>query len=249
MLRFFAVYCTGARRIAASGILAACALLAGSAPVRARQAKPDSPRPRAELVAKIEAYRDRLNELVPFYERDLQAAGDRVAKRRALYEEGLVARVDLEDSERALAEVRRKLDETREQITQSGEMIAEARVADELERKQELATGEPVIRFEGFPGWSLAKRSTVEDFFEERFGYELPVSAVGQTALHDRMGFAHYDAMDVAVHPDSAEGKQLMEYLRQAGIPFIAFRTAIAGSATGAHIHVGRPSLRLAVAA
>jgi hypothetical protein len=30
--------------------------------------------------------------------------------------------------------------------------------------------------------------------------------------------------------------------LRRAGIPFIAFRSAVAGAATGAHIHIGQPS-------
>ena len=48
------------------------------------------------------------------------------------------------------------------------------------------------------------------------------MSAYGQTALHDRMGLDHRDALDVAVHPDSPEGRALMEYLREAGIPFIA---------------------------
>jgi hypothetical protein len=48
--------------------------------------------------------------------------------------------------------------------------------------------------------------------------------------------------MDVAVHPDSAEGHWLLSYLRRAGIPFIAFRSAVAGAATGAHIHIGQPS-------
>jgi hypothetical protein len=37
----------------------------------------------------------------------------------------------------------------------------------------------------------------------------------------------------------------LIAYLRGAGIPFLAFRTAIAGSSTGPHIHVGYPSHRL----
>jgi hypothetical protein len=45
--------------------------------------------------------------------------------------------------------------------------------------------------------------------------------------------------MDVAVHPDNCEGRALMEYLRRAGIPFLAFRNKVAGSATGAHIHIG----------
>jgi hypothetical protein len=51
--------------------------------------------------------------------------------------------------------------------------------------------------------------------------------------------------MDVALHPDSPEGKSLIAHLRKAGIPFMAFRGAIAGTSTGPHIHIGRPSGRL----
>ncbi|HUK91767.1 MAG TPA: hypothetical protein VLZ81_15295, partial [Blastocatellia bacterium] len=70
----------------------------------------------------------------------------------------------------------------------------------------------------------------------------------GQTPVHDKLGFDHRDALDVAVQPDSAEGEALMAYLRSQRIPFIAFRHAVPGSATGAHIHVGRPSHRIAPA-
>jgi hypothetical protein len=51
--------------------------------------------------------------------------------------------------------------------------------------------------------------------------------------------------MDVGVHPDSSEGQALVNYLRKSGIPFLAFRTAVPGSATGPHIHIGPPSGRL----
>jgi hypothetical protein len=74
------------------------------------------------------------------------------------------------------------------------------------------------------------------------------VSALGQTATHDRMRFDHRDAIDVALHPDSPEGKALIDHLRRSGIPFIAFRNAAAGASTGAHIHIGRPSHRIAAA-
>jgi hypothetical protein len=69
---------------------------------------------------------------------------------------------------------------------------------------------------------------------------------MGQSSTHDDMGFDHRDAIDVAVRPDSEEGRGLMAYLRKAGIPFIAFRNKVRGMATGAHIHIGRPSLRIA---
>jgi hypothetical protein len=51
--------------------------------------------------------------------------------------------------------------------------------------------------------------------------------------------------MDVGLHPDSAEGRALVKYLREANIPFLTFRGAVPGVASGPHIHVGRPSPRL----
>jgi hypothetical protein len=73
----------------------------------------------------------------------------------------------------------------------------------------------------------------------------LPISAFGQTKVHDRLGLDHRTAIDVAVHPDSAEGHWLMQYLRQAGFPFIGVRGEVSGSSTGAHIHVGAASPRM----
>lgn len=81
-------------------------------------------------------------------------------------------------------------------------------------------------------------------FFASRFGRVLPVSAFGQTALHGRLGFDHRNAFDVAVHPDSPEGRALIAYLRSRNIPYITFRSAVRGIATGPHIHVGNPSPR-----
>jgi hypothetical protein len=103
------------------------------------------------------------------------------------------------------------------------------------------------VRFRGTRPWSLSLTRTVADFFSRAFGRTLPVSAYGQTPVHDRLGFDHRNAIDVAVHPDSAEGRAVMAWLRQAGLSFIAFRSAVAGASTGAHIHIGEPSQRLAL--
>jgi hypothetical protein len=59
------------------------------------------------------------------------------------------------------------------------------------------------------------------------------------------MGLDHRDAVDVAVQPDSAEGRALINFLKTNGIPFMAFRSRILDMSTGAHIHIGRPSPRL----
>jgi hypothetical protein len=40
-----------------------------------------------------------------------------------------------------------------------------------------------------------------------------------------------------------------MAWLRERGISFIAFRGAVPGAATGAHVHVGEPSPRRAAQA
>ena len=82
----------------------------------------------------------------------------------------------------------------------------------------------------------------VQQFFSKTFGRALPTSTIGQSATHNRMGWDHRHAVDVGLHPDSNEGRALIAYLQNSGIPFIAFRKAVTGSSTGAHIHIGRPS-------
>jgi hypothetical protein len=84
----------------------------------------------------------------------------------------------------------------------------------------------------------------IKPFFLSKFGRTLPVSAFGQTRLHSRLGFDHRNSVDVALSPDSREGRALLGKLRAFGVPFITFRKAIPGIATGAHIHIGRPSPR-----
>jgi hypothetical protein len=50
--------------------------------------------------------------------------------------------------------------------------------------------------------------------------------------------------MDISLHPDSPEGLSLLKFLQRNGIPYLAFRGAIPGTATGPHIHIGQPSHR-----
>jgi hypothetical protein len=109
-----------------------------------------------------------------------------------------------------------------------------------------LLTTTAYIRYGGTRAWTLSEAGAVGQFFTRSFGRQLPVSSFGQSPVHDRWGYAHHNAMDVGVSPDTVEGRALMEYLRAAGIPFTAFRYAIPGTATGPHIHVGRPSHKIA---
>lgn len=92
--------------------------------------------------------------------------------------------------------------------------------------------------------WTLAEATKVEQFFLSKFKRPLPVSAFGQSDLHTRWGWDHRNGMDVGLHPDSVEGRALIEFLRAESIPFLVFRGPVPGVATGPHIHVGNRSSR-----
>jgi hypothetical protein len=56
------------------------------------------------------------------------------------------------------------------------------------------------------------------------------------------MGFDHRGRFDVAVGPSQPEGVWARRYLTEKHVTFLAFRSAVPGQATGAHIHIGPPS-------
>jgi hypothetical protein len=93
--------------------------------------------------------------------------------------------------------------------------------------------------------WSITDSAKVEDFFMLRFNRRLPLTAFGQSELHTRWGLDHRQGIDVGLHPDSPEGRVLIDFLHIEKIPFLAFRSAVPGVATGPHIHIGKGSHRL----
>ena len=100
-------------------------------------------------------------------------------------------------------------------------------------------------RFDGDGIFNPRIFQQVESAFEARFGKPLPVSANGETAVHRALGFDHRGRVDVAIKPDQPEGVWLRKYLTARRIPYFAFRQAVPGKATGAHIHLGPVSTRL----
>ncbi|HEX5964960.1 MAG TPA: hypothetical protein VFY51_03485 [Pyrinomonadaceae bacterium] len=98
---------------------------------------------------------------------------------------------------------------------------------------------------EGGGKWKLSDAGKIEEFFVAKFKKPLPLSAFGQSDLHTRWGWDHRNGMDVGLHPDSTEGRALIEFLRAESIPFLAFRGAVPGVATGPHIHIGNRSPRI----
>lgn len=171
---------------------------------------------------------------------------------RQLYSEGLVARVEVEKAEQELATAKSKVEQTQNQIASAQKLSTEIQKAAELARTKSLvrptllAINRSAIVTRATGGnWSLTQLSGLQQFFSSTFGRALPTSAIGQSAIHNKLGWDHRNAVDVGLHPDSVEGRALISYLKSAGIPFLAFRSAIPGVATGPHIHIGNPSHHL----
>ena len=228
-----------------------------SKPEAGREGEPA--RLRAQLAQAGSEYKSSLEQLLALYEADAKRAEDRLAKMKELYEQGLATRREMEAAEAVAARAGEKVAEARAQSKGAEVQFAEALVEAEPEEAAPkvrpgstphsvgdgLIEKTAYIRYGVARAWSLSEAGAVERFFRGRFGRALPVSAFGQSALHDRWGYDHHNAMDVPLSPDSVEGQALMEYLRANGIPFTAFHHAIPGSATGPHIHVGLPSHRV----
>jgi hypothetical protein len=230
--------------------------LAMSIPVEPAQAQQKLD---AQLERAATEYKSNLEQLRTLYERDSKRAEDRLTTVRELLVQRLVTRRELKTAEDAAARTREKVAEAQSQLNSADVLIPEALVeaeAEEPTRKlrpssvpsavNTLVRTTAYIRYGGAGAWLLADAAGIKQFFIRRFGRALPIDAFGQSALHDRWGYDHRNAMDVGVSPDTAEGQALMEYLRANGIPFTAFHFAVPGKATGPHIHIGLPSHRIA---
>ena len=206
-------------------------------------------RSRTDVLQKIKETRAGTEKLLALHEAERQQLIEEYNRRRELYNQGLIARNEVLQAERALAQAMIRVQEDKRWLTETDMVITEFAMRDELLRLPGLAIGgysetNTLLRFNGGTLWSLGDAGKIEKFFAQTFGRALPISALGQTATHDRLGFDHRDAMDVALHPDSKEGQSLLSFLRESGIPFIAFKNAVHGASTGAHIHIGKPSPR-----
>jgi hypothetical protein len=147
--------------------------------------------------------------------------------------------MDSAKKEYALAESRGRL------VAELAEM---ARAEEDLERKLAEAPAEAsklAERFDGDGVFTPVIFNKLELAFAEKFGKPLPVSAMGMTAVHRALGFDHRGRVDIALSPDTPEGVWLRDYLTDNRIPFFAFRQAVPGKSTGAHIHLGPVSPRI----
>jgi hypothetical protein len=191
---------------------------------------------------------EQTDEMMAAASRRIDRRGMALEQAKRLVEAGAASQLSLdpflEDLDQArkesgLAESRASLVRELTEMAKAEESLA-TRLADAPAEAPGIAD-----RYDGDGIFTLGTLARVEVAFARHFGKPLPVSAIGETAVHRALGFDHRGRVDVAIYPDLPEGIWLREYLTENRIPYFAFRQAVPGKATGAHIHIGPMSTRL----
>jgi len=208
---------------------------------------------RDDYIRATKEYKASLEKLLAIYEANVRKAEERLVQSQSLFADGLIAKNQLEETKRAVGAAKDKVNETKQQMAaaelQIANTLVEAEADKKMAREGPIARGAFIstasyVRYNGPTAWSLSDSWKVQRFFLEAFKKPLPIAVFGQGAIHDRWRLDHHNAMDISLNPDGVEGQGLMNFLRANGIPFSGFREAIPGTATGPHIHIGRPSHR-----
>jgi len=181
--------------------------------------------------------------------RQLQAQATKVEDLKRLVDEGVAARSALDEPLQELERRRETVAMAEERGRLFRELVEMAQAERAFEQPVEEADptmpGRRMERYDGDGQFEPSHLRTVVLAYEKQFRRSMPVSARGETAVHKALGFDHRGRVDVALEPDSAEGRWLRGFLEDQRIPYYAFRASMPGRATGAHIHIGPPSLRL----
>jgi hypothetical protein len=208
---------------------------------------------REEYVKATNDYKASVEKLLAIYEDNVKKAEDKLQVSKKLLAEGLIAKTQVDENERALEAEKLKVADTRRQMTNADAQIAGVLVETEADEqisknlrlaKQSLIRTSAFTRYTGSGGWNLSDAWKIQRFFSDTFHKQLPIAVFGQGAIHDRWRLDHRNAMDIQLYPDGVEGRTLIDFLQKNGIPYSAFRSAIPGTATGPHIHIGMPSHR-----
>ena len=174
-----------------------------------------------------------------------------VETRRMLLEAGILAKSEFFVFQDELDSRKRVLVLTQHRFKLLEDLRQMADVEQRFERAARL--GAPglknvMLRYDGNGKFSLSDLSTISGEFQKQFHYTLPVSALGQTLVHQSMGLDHRNRVDVALNPDQTEGLWLRGLLERLRVPYLAFRAPLPGAATAPHIHIGIRSTRLKLA-
>ena len=182
------------------------------------------------------------DDMVAAATRRVERASVRVEERHKLLDMGIISQAEMAGVKSDLYSRELVLDLARTRV----KMLDDLRQMASEEQHLELATVQnSMIRYNGSAAFKLTDLPEIEKDFKSQFHRDLPVSAVGQTLVHQSLGLDHRNKVDVALNPEQPEGLWLRKYLEKQHMPYLAFRRAVAGAATAAHIHIGTESSRL----
>jgi hypothetical protein len=166
---------------------------------------------------------------------------------------GVISRAEAEASGMNLQHAQEELEWAQTRAALVAQVAESVRLAKEIASLESQAESHPewagkvYTKYDGSGVFTTTDRKMLEVAYMAQFARPLPISADGETALHRSFGFDHRGRVDVAVTPDQPEGRWLIKYLESKHIPYFAFRAAVPHQATGAHIHVGPGSTKLAL--
>jgi hypothetical protein len=187
--------------------------------------------------------------MVAAAERRLERQTDLVRERQKLLEMGAIARAEMRTVETELETRQHVLDLARGRVRLLEAQRQMALEEQKLEHALESGTSrKAMLKFEGSGHFYPSDLEAIAGEFEQQFHYPLPVTARGQTQLHQSLGLDHRGKIDVGLNPEQPEGIWLRRFLEARQIPYIAFRAAVPGAATAPHIHLGTGSLRIGLA-
>ena len=190
---------------------------------------------------------EQADEMIAAASRRLERRKKAVAEARELVDRGVASLLSVTPFLEEQDSARKELDLAESRARLARQLAEMARAEEAMEARLNHAPAEAhelADRYDGDGVFNMATFAHVELDFEKQFGKPMPVSAMGETAVHRSLGFDHRGRVDVAIHPDQPEGRWLLEYLVEKHIPYFAFRQAVPGRATGAHIHIGPLSTR-----
>jgi hypothetical protein len=195
--------------------------------------------------------------------RELNELDKKMPAYRKLYSEGIISKKEMQAFKQKFEDLSQSQRENRTEAAQQNDIVdisyrssrsnrsmsvkskSGSRVVASVQRnKRSYSTKSVVYKSKG----SMIEDQTLQGlkaYYYKAFQEELPISAMGQSATHDRFGWDHSGRVDVGLHPDSERGQEVMNYLREHNVAYIGFRASVPGCSTAPHIHIGLPSSRL----
>jgi hypothetical protein len=142
-----------------SAVLVAWGAASAAEPPGVPELKARAKQSRAEQLRTTREYKQSLDRLLAVRESDVQRTEEQVERTRALVEQGMVARADLDAAERAAAAARSRLEQVWNEALVASSLIAKALAYDELAAARPLSPGgeqstAALLRYRGTRPWT-----------------------------------------------------------------------------------------------